>query len=350
MTLPRNAQIWLPGLIRQRATRPPLDPDKPVCVRVAIADHFEPLRGKVDLQKGLERAGWWKDKWPEIARRHPDSAGRPACYTFFYPEDEYRPELIDPLGEIVRAGLGDVEVHLHHDGEGQQNFVDRIGRFTESLYHWHGLLRKDEDGRIAFAFIHGNWALDNSRPDGRWCGLNNEITLLRNLGCYADLTMPSAPHATQARLVNTIYWAVDDPVRPKSYDSGLPFSPYGPAGDLLMIPGPLGLNWAERSRGWLPRIEVGELAAHNPATPHRAGLWLDCAPRAGNNVFVKLFAHGALDVNAQALLGGGLDRALEYLAEAAKSRSWELRWSTPAEMAAVLGVRNWELSTISSFA
>ena len=37
-----------------------------------------------------------------------------------------------------------------------------------------------------FGFIHGNWCLDNSRADGRWCGLNNELILLRELGCYAD--------------------------------------------------------------------------------------------------------------------------------------------------------------------
>ena len=32
-----------------------------------------------------------------------------------------------------------------------------------------------------------------SLPDGRWCGLNNELILLRDLGCYADFTLPSAP-------------------------------------------------------------------------------------------------------------------------------------------------------------
>ena len=60
------------------------------------------------------------------------------------------------------------------------------------MAHWAS------NGRVVFGFIHGNWALDNSRPDGKYCGLNNEITLLRDLGCYADFTMPSGASPTRA--------------------------------------------------------------------------------------------------------------------------------------------------------
>lgn len=337
MQLPRNAQIWLPGYLRS-LWRPTFD-SLPVHVFVTIADHFEPLRGGADFEKGIERVSRWRRNWPEIAQRHRDATGKPAQYTFFYPEEEYRPALLEPLAEMVHAGFGDVEVHLHHDGEGEQNFVDRISTFKESLFHRHGLLRQDDSGRIIFGFIHGNWALDNSRPDGRWCGLNNEITLLRKLGCYADFTMPSAPSPTQARLVNTVYWAVDDPTRPKSYDNGVPVcstsSDAGPKGDLLMIPGPLALNWKERSRGVAPRLEVGELAGHNPITPQRIRLWLDHAPRVGNIILVKLFAHGAWEANAAGLLGGELDRALSLLESVAANRGWHLHFATAGELADV---------------
>ena len=168
---------------------------------------------------------------------------------------------------MTEAGIADVEVHLHHDGEGEQNFVERINGFTEILHARHGLLRK-HSGKIVFGFIHGNWALDNSLPGGRWCGLNNEITLLRDLGCYADFTLPSAPSPAQTRMINTIYWASDDPARPKSHDTGVPVR-VGKTlcGDLLMIPGPLALNWSSRKFGLLPRLETGELAASQPGDP-----------------------------------------------------------------------------------
>ena len=196
----RNMHLWLPGY-RQASRRqhPP-----PARVWLTIADHYEPCWGKPPDQTARERVGIWRKMWPEIAARHQDSLGHPPRYTFFYPQEEYQPYLLAPLAEMKAAGIADVEVHIHHDGEGQQIFLDRMGGFTETLFRDHGLLRK-RDGKIAFSFIHGNWALDNSRPDGRWCGLNNEITLLRDLGCYADYTLPSAPNPTQTSIVNTIY-------------------------------------------------------------------------------------------------------------------------------------------------
>ncbi len=215
-------------------------------------------------------------------------------------------------------GIADVEVHLHHDGEGRQNFIDRISTFCSVLNRDHGLLRK-RNGRLTFGFIHGNWALDNSRPDGRWCGLNDEIQVLRNLGCYADFTMPSGDSPTQARLVNTIYFSKDDPDRPKSYDDGVPVTPGGEVeGDLLMIPGPLGMRWRDR---WLPRLETGELCHGNVATPYRVRRWVDLAPRIGSDTFVKLYTHGAQERNSSVLLHDALELAFNLVVEEAKRRN-----------------------------
>jgi hypothetical protein len=51
------------------------------------------------------------------------------------------------------------------------------------LHQRHGLLRKDPvTGQVLYAFIHGNWALCNSRPDGRWCGVKEEIKILLETG------------------------------------------------------------------------------------------------------------------------------------------------------------------------
>jgi hypothetical protein len=310
VNLPRNAQLWLPGYLKHRASRAPTPPAR---VWLMIADHFEPLRAPADEAIARCRTATWCQKWPAIAHRHCDSAGNPPRYTFFYAEEEYRPLLLDRLAEMTEAGIADVEVHLHHDGEGEQNFVDRISCFTETLSARHGLLRKHA-GKIAFGFIHGNWALDNSLPGGCWCGLNNEITLLRDLGCYADFTLPSAPSPAQTRIINAIYWATDDPLRPKSHDTGVPVRAGGTAfGDLLMIPGPLTLNWNSRKFGLLPRLETGELAASNPVTQQRVRLWLNYAPRIEDDLFIKLFAHGAREENAAQLLERDLDLTFQLL-------------------------------------
>ena len=285
---------------------------------VTIADHYEPRWGQASLKSAQSRVDLWRSAWPMVARQcRTDTAGNPPQYTFFFPEEEYHPTLVEPLAKMVFDGIADIEIHIHHDGEGRQNFIDRITSFCKILHDDHSVLRK-RNGKLAFGFIHGNWALDNSRPDGRWCGLNDEISILADLGCYADFTMPSGDSPTQARLVNTIYWCNDDPNRPKSYDEGVPvISGGGIEGDLLMIPGPLGIRWRDRL---LPRLETGELSGCDLATPYRAKRWVELAPRVGADSFVKLYTHGAEERNSSALLDGALGNAFGLLVAEAERR------------------------------
>jgi len=327
MTLPRHCQIWLPGYIKDRLATLGRKPAKRLWL--LFADHYEPLWHGASEDTGAERVARWATRWPAIAAKFQDSAGRPPRYTFFYPEEEYRPHLMEPLERMASQGIADVEVHLHHNGEGQQNFVDRISGFTETLFSRHGLLRK-HNGNIIFGFIHGLWALDNSLPGGRFCGLNNEITLLRDLGCYADFTMPSGASPTQARLINTVYWAVDDPDKPKSYDTGVPVIPGGTAtGDLLMIPGPFGIRWAQRLK---PRIEHSELCSYDPATEYRVRRWLELAPRIGDDIFLKLYTHGTQERHSDYLLQGGLELTLSLLTAECWRAGLDLHFSTAWEM------------------
>jgi hypothetical protein len=328
MRLPRHAELWLPGYLgsRLRAGAPP----ERARLWVSIADHWEPYWERPSDDIAKERVATWVKHWPEIALRHADSTGRPPQYTFYYPQEEYRPAFLDALAELKRAGVADVDVHIHHNCEGEQNFLDRMSGFIETLTTRHGLLRR-HNGRTVFGFIHGNWALDNSRPNGSWCGLNNEITLLRDLGCYADFTMPSGDSPTQARTVNSIYWVDDDPMHPRSYDYGRPVRPGKPgSGDLLMITGPFGLRWTERL---LPRIEKGEIAYQDLPTPYRVKRWLELAPRIGRDIFLKLYSHGAQERNsAPMLLHGGLARLFTLLSEECRRRSYELRYVSTWEM------------------
>ncbi|MES2304383.1 MAG: hypothetical protein V4558_02710 [Gemmatimonadota bacterium] len=333
MKLPRNAQLWLPGLLaaRRRQRQHRFDPARPVTVHLMFADHYEPYWGRPTDTVARSRVDLWQRKWPVIAERHRDHSGKPPRWTFFYPQEEYRAELLAPLAEMTAAGIADVEVHIHHDGEGERDFLDRMGGFVETLASRHNLLHLI-DGRPGFGFIHGNWALDNARPDGRWCGLNHELTLLRDLGCYADFTLPAAPDPCQTRIVNAIYWAVDDPARPRSHDTGalVERGVAKPADALLCVQGPLTVRPHPRYR-LLPSLEVGELAGYAAPSPGRAEAWLDAAPRIGNDVFVKLFTHGAPEKNAGPLLDGFIDRVLRDVRGACDARGWQLSFATAWE-------------------
>ena len=328
MKLPRHAEIWLPGYVRDRLGRWISTARGPQRVWLAIADHYEPLWNHVDEKTAEERVRLWSRAWPAIAERHRDSIGRSPKYTFFYPQEEYRPHLIDPLAKMTQDGIADLEVHIHHDGEGEQNFLDRMSTFRDTLFHRHGLLRRYE-GKIRFGFIHGNWALDNSLPGGRLCGLNNEIALLQELGCYADFTMPSGASPSQARVINTIYWPVGDPSRAKSYDQGLSLTAGAPSRGLLMIPGPLGMRWAERL---VPRMEKGEIACYDLPSRYRVNRWLDLAPRLNGDIFIKLFTHGAQERNSSALLPRGLNALFEAIEIECGRRHWPFFYASCWEM------------------
>jgi hypothetical protein len=330
MSLTRHAEIWFPDYVRSQMSRWLHRARRPERLWFTIADHYEPFWHGASEATAAERVERWCTRWPEISRRNVDSLGRPAQYTFFYPEEEYRPRLLDRIATMAHAGAGDVEVHLHHDRDTEANFIERMQRFLERLHREHGLLRT-VGGQIQFGFIHGNWALDNSHPEGRWCGLNNEITLLRDLGCYADFTMHSGDEATQVRQVNCIYWAVDDPREPKSHDTG-PVVVEGvwQPRDLLMIPGPIGLR---RSPGrLLPKLEAGELNHRDPATRRRVNGWLQLAPRIGADIFLKLHTHGLQEDASAALLGGEIDETFRLLGEECRRRAIELRSVTAWEL------------------
>src|SRR5262249_4462153 len=149
------------------------------------------------------------------------------------------------------------EVHLHHDGDTAAALRRRLLDFKHLFAERHGVLPRDRrTGELAYGFVHGNWALDNSRPDGRWCGVDCELDVLRETGCSADFTLPSAPDPTQTRKINSIYYAVDDPLRPKSHDTGRDVG-RGPAppNGLMIVQGPLVLNWRRRKWGLAPRVE-----------------------------------------------------------------------------------------------
>jgi hypothetical protein len=285
----------------------------------------------VSVETALGRVAHWRNKWPRIADDATrDAAGQRPQYSFFYPQEEYRRDLLDGIAEMARLGVGDVEVHLHHDNERRESFIEKVAEYCRRLTDDHGLLRQ-RDGRTVFGFIHGNWALDNSRPDGRNCGLNGEIVLLRDLGCYADFTMPSLPSATQGRVVNQIYWCTGNADnRPKSFDRGIEATRGGgKRGDLLMITGPVGLRYRGRVA---PRLETGEIAGYDMPTPARVRHWFDLAPTIGDDIFIKLYTHGAQERNLEPLLKEGLGNLFRWLADEADRRGMEIHWATAWQM------------------
>ncbi len=249
----RNLQRWLPAYVRDRRRRRDPRPGETVHLILCIADHFEPDGGEVTPEAGLEMVQRWVSEYPRQFGSFRDSDGRPPRHTFFYPLDEYDSAHLDILQPLCWAGYGEIEIHLHHEDDTAAELREMLLACKTRLAGRHGLLPVDRHtGEIKYGFVHGNWALDNSLPDGKHCGVDTELEVLRGTGCYADFTLPSAPSAAQVSTINRIYYAVEDG-RPRSHQTGIPVG-VGPVPErgLMLVQGPLLLDWQRRKLGLLP--------------------------------------------------------------------------------------------------
>lgn len=295
--------------------------DGPIDLFIAVCDHYEPEWGNPGTEAALAKVDRWCREFPERFQKYRDVDGRVPQHTFFFPQDQYRPEYLDRLSELVSRGYGDVDVHLHHDNDTPQGLRDKLESFRDDLHHRHGLLRRDPvTGNIVYGFIHGNWALCNSRRDGRWCGVDHEIPILLETGCYADFTFPSAPSDTQPRTINSIYYAADRPGCRASHETGVRAraGALAPADHLLMVQGPLLFDFNRRKLGLVPRVENGDLLGNHPPSAARAKLWLQAAVTVAgqpNLRFAKLHTHGCKDGNLEMLLGDPMSQFHAELAE-----------------------------------
>ena len=333
----RGAHIWGRDYLWVRARRRSLPVSTPIHVMFCLVDHFEPDVGGADEPTQTRRVQAWVEELPRALGNFHDSDGRSPVHTMFYPVENPRREHLEALRPLARAGLMEMEIHLHHDNDTPEHLRATLESAKTLLGSCGYLSHRRDDPATRFAFIHGNWALDNSRPDGRWCGVNNELQVLRATGCYADFTLPSAPSDTQTRTINSLYYATDDPLRPKSHARGIPVARSRPStGDLLIVQGPLALNWRHRKWGLLPRLENAEISGDAPVTPSRIDNWV--RQRIGVRgkpswVFLKVHTHGCQERCADAVLGDGARRMHRWLQQQCNDgRNFILHYVTAREL------------------
>jgi len=352
---------WLPGYVASIGRRPPISGDIRHLL-VCVADHFEPLNCTI-LPDGTVTGGatasdarafvdsWCRD-YRETLAAFRDADGYSPRHTFFYPWDEYEPGCLDILADFCRDGHGEVEVHLHHRNDTEAGLRDKLIACRDTYANQHGLLGRRLSpsasaadltaggGAPAYAFVHGNWCLCNARQDGDWCGVERELSVLAETGCYADLTFPSAPDRTQPRFVNTVYYGRNPGGGERGVQVDRCVGPGGerrkPVDGILMVPGPLGLNWQARKFGIVPKLENAEISGANPATAERLRLWQRLAvtvPGQPDWTIIKLHTHGADPANRGALLGPAMAGFHGALKEACDGDSgWRLHYVTAREL------------------
>lgn len=325
----KNLHTWLPDYGRHlvRRARAP-QPRGPRHILFALCDHYEPLWGGAPEAIGRQRVDAWAERYPALDEFR-DSDGRPPRHGWFFPGEEYRAHFLDQLAALARRGFGEVELHLHHDGDTAATLAPRIEEHLRTFAQ-HGHLSM-VNGQFRWAFIHGNWSLANGRPDGRWCGVDDELLMLHRLGCYVDLTFPSAPDPCQPDKVNQIYWPTGDLSKRRSYEQGERARVGSHHDDrLLMITGPLG--FARKGLGL--RLENGAITGNDPPTAARVDSWIAQDIHIQGRpewTFVKVHTHGAIEKTADSLLGAG-GRAMHTALRRYLRDGWKLHYVTAREM------------------
>ena len=150
---------------------------------------------------------------------------------------------------------------------------------------------------------------------------------------------PPHPSPAQTVTVNSIYYAVDDPLRPKSHDRGTPASVGAtpPDDSLLMVQGPLAIDWSDRIKGIIPRIDYNNFQGRRGPSLSRLMRWIDASvivQGQPNWRFVKVHTHGCEEGNAEVLLGQPMRQFHEDLAtHAASNPNFEYYYVTARQMA-----------------
>ena len=302
--LKRRLDLWLPSYVAAapyRLYRRVHRSSRHTHILFLVCDHFEPRHGIRYVAQSAERMNAWHEGYRDFQSRCREEFGSAPLHTWFYPP-HHGNEHLAALAAMAHDGLGEVELHYHHDGDTESELENDLRATLAEYNRWGLLLESGLQPRASFGFIHGDWALGNS-GHGKYCGVNNELSVLQRLGCWADLTMPSAQQS-QTRKINAIYYAQGCSDRPKSHDWGTNARVGRTDADgMMLIQGPLGINWSGAS---YPRIENASLTDENWGRPDRIRKWIDCHVHVRGRpewLFVKLHTHGAIERDFDALFG-----------------------------------------------
>lgn len=296
-----------------------------------IADHFEPAwsaKGPLGLEAQIVRLKEYIKLARSTGEAVRDADGTKFRHTNFYPAEQYHRELLEMMAEMQAEGLGETEIHLHHGvdkPDTAEELRSALVEFRDVLAERHRCLSRLEGQKSPmYAFVHGNLALANS-AGGKFCGVDNEMEILQETGCYADMTLPSAPDRTQVPVIGRIYECGGPLDRAVPHSTGRRVSVNGTRPQLpLIFTGPLVLNWTRRIHGLpVPRIDDGGLAANQPSDIARLNRWLSANITVEGRpdwVFVKLYCHGFFDHDTQASIGENVRRFFGEIIEYGEKR------------------------------
>jgi hypothetical protein len=323
---------------------------EPVHLVIAVADHFEPAiaaeggQNRVPRPEQERRLEWWSREFPKAVDRWRDHDGRPFVRTYFYPAEQYDEGLLEMIAEHCHAGWGETEIHLHHGmphADTADNTRALLTEFRDRLAFRHRCLAAEAgSGQPKYCFVHGNFALANS-AGGRACGVDSEMKVLAETGCYADFTLPTGVlHPAQTAKINSLYECALPLEQAAPHRKGIDLSAgRAPRVFPLMVQGPLLTDFGRSRRALRPVFETGAITQPNPMSLDRLDLWKQARVHVAGRpdwLFIKLHCHSMDPTQEDVVIGNAFRVFLEQLVIGAQARKETLHFVTAREMANII--------------
>lgn len=311
--------VWFPAYVQQTLLGG-TSSDEIEHLMFVVADHYEP--GFEQDEAVVANEAWLADYQKAVTGKL-DSYGNRFVYNWFYPFDQRNDAVLKRLQDEVVRGTGEVEFHWHKPCLSAEEYDVQL---TEAV-NWFqsvGTFQAHDDAVARFAFIAGNWDLDNGRGTG--CGVNDEISQLRRAGGYMDMTYSTLGSPAQpSKMINQLYY-VQDSQGARSYEQGTRVSVGGktPEDPFLMFQGPLSFHWDLS-------FEYGALESYALPSLKRIQRWIDSHIHVEGKPewsFVKLYSHG---IQSPDIVKHHLGPMLEQLKAEAERRNIKLHYVSARE-------------------
>jgi len=313
---------WLPTYLNNLTRKTRIKKDTHILF--LFVDHFEPNFKHGDKKIEDQGIDKWINSYKKLCSKYKDSDGYCPQHSWFYYPELYNNRTLKKLSKLCYEGYGEIEYHLHHSGDTKKSLKKRILKDVRWFNKNGAMITAEQTPKPYYGFIHGMWALDNSIK--KYCGVNQEIKVLKKTGCYADFTFPAFGQITQPSKINSIYYAKNTR-NPKSYDYGIDVEVRKKkTGDLMIFEGPLSVNSS------INVFEYGDMSDY-PFDSSRLGAWLDANIHVKGRsewIFIKVYGH-TFQHSLKNKLWENLDKMHLELQKKLKSKKYKLHYVSARE-------------------
>lgn len=315
--------FWLCSLLKWEFSTP-LDRERSSSPKdVAVAFIFTCKPPLTDRNLGIVLG-----ELTDLVSNHTDSDSVHLKMTFAKKNLHADPTGLSPLSEWCKDNSSELELLLSCESRREPSFRAQLyGHLAVLKSHgWATMI--DSETRFTVVRERCRSELAGTIPA-------EQIRVLAQAGCYADMSFPDIESRHKRTGINSIYSvssAVSDPFRDCSYLRTGELD----TGDLVVIDGPLLTDWADWRDSYGPLVENGCLTPSNLPDSRRVESWIRANVHVIGQpdwIFVKLRITNLVDAPSARRVLQALHQSLSYLENVYRdNEAYRLHYVTAREM------------------